>query len=66
SGFPGGLKVLNYKKLLARRPLAPMEKAVKGMLPKGPLGRSIFGNLRVYAESGHPHSGQNPTPVEVK
>ncbi|WGK68552.1 50S ribosomal protein L13 [Candidatus Haliotispira prima] len=66
SGFPGGLKVMNYKKLLARRPLAPIEKAVKGMLPKGPLGRDIFRNLRVYADNRHPHAGQDPTPVEVK
>ena len=66
SGFPGGLKVMNYKKLVARRPLAPMEKAVKGMLPKGPLGRDIFRNLRVYADGQHPHNGQNPIPVQVQ
>ena len=66
SGFPGGLKIMNYKKLVARRPLAPIEKAVKGMLPKGPLGREIFRNLRVYADVRHPHSSQNPCRVEVK
>ena len=66
SGFPGGLKVMNYQKLLARRPLAPMEKAIKGMLPKGPLGRDLFRNLRVYADAKHPHAGQNPLPLTVQ
>ncbi len=66
SGFPGGLKVMNYQKLAERRPLAPIEKAVKGMLPKGPLGREIFRNLRVYTDARHPHGSQNPTPLTVK
>ncbi len=66
SGFPGGLKVMNYKKLVARRPLAPIEKAVKGMLPKGPLGRDLFRNLRVYADSKHKHEGQQPISIEIK
>ena len=66
SGFPGGLKVMNYQKLLSRRPLAPMEKAVKGMLPKGPLGRRLFRNLRVYADAAHPHAGQNPLPLTIQ
>lgn len=66
SGFPGGLKVTNYKKLAARRPLYPIEKAIKGMLPKGPLGRDLFRNLRVYEGSEHPHEQQSPALVAVR
>lgn len=64
SGYPGGLRTENYETLIARKPTAPMEKAVKGMLPKGPLGRKLFRNLKVYAGDRHPHAAQKPQIVE--
>ncbi|MDR2433055.1 MAG: 50S ribosomal protein L13 [Treponema sp.] len=65
SGYPGGLKARNYEKVLARHPTAPLENAIKGMLPKGPLGRKLAKNARVYAGAVHPHGAQNPTPIEL-
>jgi len=50
SGFVGGIKSITYDKLIAKKPTDPMEIAIKGMLPKGPLGRKIFRNLRVYKD----------------
>lgn len=64
SGFPGGLYMDNFASLVARKPFAPVEKAVKGMLPKGPLGRQLFRNVKVYAGSEHPHIAQNPEKFE--
>ena len=60
SGYVGGLKVENYTKLLARKPTAPMEKAVRGMLPRGPLGNKLYRNVKIYAGSSHPHESQKP------
>lgn len=60
SGYVGGLKRETYKTLLERKPTEPMERAVKGMLPKGPLGRSLFRNLHVYADANHLHTAQKP------
>lgn len=60
SGYPGGLKVETFEKLQARIPEKILEKAVKGMLPKGPLGRSMYKNLKVYASDVHPHESQKP------
>ena len=60
SGYVGGLKRETYKVLLERKPTEPMERAVKGMLPKGPLGRSLFRNLHVYADANHLHTAQKP------
>lgn len=65
SGYPGGLKTMNYEKLSEKHPAWPMELAVKGMLPKGPLGRKLLKNVKVYAGSEHPHSGQNPQSIEI-
>ncbi|MDR2471076.1 MAG: 50S ribosomal protein L13 [Treponema sp.] len=65
SGYVGGLKSENYEKLAARHPTSPMELAVKGMLPKGPLGRKLFKNVKVYAGPGHPHAAQNPQPINL-
>jgi len=50
SGFVGGIKSITYNKLISKKPTDPMEIAIKGMLPKGPLGRKIFRNLRVYKD----------------
>lgn len=60
TGYLGGLKSTVYRDVLAKKPTFPMEKAVKGMLPKGPLGRKLFTNLKVYAGAQHPHAAQRP------
>jgi large subunit ribosomal protein L13 len=66
SGYPGGLKTQNYEKAAARHPTMPLENAIKGMLPKGPLGRKLAKNVKIYAGASHPHSAQNPAPIEVQ
>lgn len=65
SGYLGGLKTENYEKLVARKPTAPMEKAIKGMLPKGTLGNKLFSNVKVYANAVHPHAAQQPVKIEM-
>jgi large subunit ribosomal protein L13 len=65
TGYVGGLKTINYEKLAAKHPASPMEFAVKGMLPKGPLGRKLFKNVKVYAGPKHPHAAQNPQPINL-
>jgi large subunit ribosomal protein L13 len=65
SGYPGGLYAENYATELARKPTRPMELAVRGMLPKGPLGRKLFKNVKVYAGPNHPHAAQKPAALEV-
>lgn len=64
SGFPGGIKEESFEALLARRPEAVIERAVKGMLPKSRLGRDMGKKLKVYAGPGHPHAAQQPQPLE--
>ncbi|CAC13668.1 50S RIBOSOMAL PROTEIN L13 [Mycoplasmopsis pulmonis] len=66
SGYPGGLKVINAAKLRAKKPIAIVEKAVKGMLPHTKLGRQQFRNLYVYAGSVHKQEAQQPVRIEVK
>ncbi len=65
SGFPGGLKVETYAQLVEAKPTEPMRKAVKGMLPKGPLGNKLLSNVKIYAGSEHPHQSQNPKVFEL-
>lgn len=65
TGFPGGLKEVTFAKLIERHPTEPLEKAIRGMLPKGPLGRKLALNCKVYAESDHPHAAQQPVAIEV-
>jgi large subunit ribosomal protein L13 len=65
SGYVGGLKTDRFEKLIARRPAVPLELAIKGMLPKGPLGRKLFKNVKVYAGAEHPHGAQNPQALEL-
>ncbi|MFA7671841.1 MAG: 50S ribosomal protein L13 [Sphaerochaetaceae bacterium] len=65
TGYPGGLRSENYEKLVARKPTTPMEKAVKGMLPKGPLGYKMFTKVKVYAGDKHPHEAQQPIKIEI-
>ncbi len=65
SGIPGGFKAESYRDLLARKPEFPIEKAVKGMLPKNVLGRSMLTKLKIYASPDHPHIAQKPQPLKV-
>lgn len=60
SGYPGGLKEVKYKDLMAKKPVLAVEKAVKGMLPHNSLGRATAKKLKVYAGSEHPHAAQKP------
>ena len=64
SGYPGGLKSLSLGQLRAKRPERMIELAVKGMLPKNPLGRAMFRKLKVYAGAAHPHAAQQPVQWE--
>lgn len=65
SGYPGGFRAEPYGKVIARKPAWPLEKAIKGMLPKGALGRKIFKNLKVYAGPNHPHAAQKLVPLDI-
>ena len=65
SGYPGGLYETNFTKMQQRFPTRVLEKAVKGMLPKGPLGYAMIKKLKVYAGAAHPHSAQQPQVLEV-
>ncbi len=65
TGYPGGIKNINFEKLVAQKPEMVIQKAVKGMLPKGPLGRKMFSKLKVYAGVEHPHSAQQPRTLEI-
>lgn len=65
SGYPGGLRSLSFEKLEARTPGRAIELAVKGMLPRGPLGRAMFRKLHVYPGSVHPHTAQRPKPLAL-
>jgi large subunit ribosomal protein L13 len=60
SGIPGGFAKESYRNLSARKPEVPLEKAVKGMLPKSVLGREMLTKLKVYATPDHPHAAQKP------
>tara|TARA_B100002049_G_C15938392_1_gene315223 strand:- start:84 stop:515 length:432 start_codon:yes stop_codon:yes gene_type:complete len=60
SGYPGGIKSTSLKGLRESKPEALLEKAVKGMLPRNPLGRAVFRKLKVYAGDTHPHGAQQP------
>jgi large subunit ribosomal protein L13 len=65
TGYPGGLKARTFEKVIARHPTQPLENAIKGMLPKGPLGRKLAKNAKIYAGAEHPHAAQNPTAIEL-
>ena len=65
SGFPGGLKSESYSKVISRKPTFPVEHAVKGMLPKGTLGKKYLRKVKVYAGSQHPHEAQKPEILEL-
>ena len=65
SGYPGGLRAVAYRDLLEKNPERMIEKAVRGMLPKNSLGRSMLRKLKVYRGPDHPHQAQQPTPFEI-
>jgi large subunit ribosomal protein L13 len=65
SGYPGGLRAVAYSDLLEKHPERVIEKAVRGMLPKNSLGRSMLRKLKVYAGPEHPHQAQQPVPYEI-
>jgi len=61
----GGIKGISFKKLVEKAPTHPIEKAVKGMLPRGPLGRDMLRKLKVYAGTEHPHAAQQPQELNI-
>jgi len=63
--YPGGVREINFAKMQATHPTRALEKAVKGMLPKGPLGYAMLRKLKVYAGTAHPHSAQQPKTLEI-
>lgn len=65
SGYPGGIKSISFEKLRAEHPTRPIEKAVKGMLPRNPLGRAMFRKLKIYAGAEHPHAAQQPQSLKL-
>ncbi len=65
SGFPGGLKSMSFNKLQEHSPEKIIKLAVKGMLPRTPLGRAMFKKLKVYAGSEHPHGAQQPQALQL-
>lgn len=65
SGYPGGIKATRFADLIARHPERAIQLAVKGMLPRNPLGRACYRKLKVYAGPDHPHAAQQPKPLVV-
>ena len=65
TGYPGGIYETNFRKMQERFPGRAIEKAVKGMLPKGPLGYAMIKKLKVYAGNEHPHSAQQPKQLDI-
>lgn len=65
TGYPGGIKSTSFEKLVRKAPERIIEIAVKGMLPKGPLGRAMYRKLKVYAGPEHSHAAQQPKPLEI-
>lgn len=66
SGFPGGIKSITFEKLQSKNPVKIIELAVKGMLPKNPLGREMYRKLKVYAGNEHPHDAQQPKQLKIE
>lgn len=65
TGYPGGLKSITFEKLIDKAPERVLQSAVKGMLPKNPLGRAMFKKLKVYAGAEHPHASQQPKELSI-
>jgi large subunit ribosomal protein L13 len=66
TGYPGGIREVKAGRLLETHPERVIEAAVKGMLPRGPLGRRMFKKLKVYGGAKHPHAAQKPQPLEIQ
>ena len=65
TGYPGGIKHRTFEQLIDHAPERVIQSAVKGMLPKGPLGRAMFAKLKVYAGAEHPHAAQQPQALNI-
>jgi large subunit ribosomal protein L13 len=65
SGYPGGLKSMSFEKLIAHKGESPIELAVKGMVPRNPLGRAMLKKLKVYVGTEHPHAAQQPKELKI-
>jgi large subunit ribosomal protein L13 len=65
SGYPGGIKSETFGEMLDRKPADAVRRSVRGMLPKGPLGRQQLSKLKVYAGAAHPHAAQAPKPLQI-
>ena len=65
TGFPGGIKEISFEKLIDKAPERVLEAAVKGMLPRNPLGRDMYRKLKVYAGATHPHTAQQPQELKI-
>ena len=65
TGYVGGIKSISFEKLIQKAPERVIQTAVKGMLPKGPLGRVMFKKLKVYAGAEHPHTAQQPQELDI-
>ena len=66
TGYPGGIKEANFEKLQARKPAMIIQKAVRGMMPRGPLGRAMLEKLKVYGDDQHPHAAQQPQELKIE
>lgn len=66
TGYPGGIRSVSAGRLLETKPERVIEAAVRGMLPKNPLGRRMYSKLKVYAGPKHPHDAQKPEPMEIR
>ncbi|MEH6626937.1 MAG: 50S ribosomal protein L13 [Motiliproteus sp.] len=65
TGYPGGLRSISFEQMIKQAPERTLQFAVKGMLPKGPLGRAMFAKLKVYAGTTHPHAAQQPQELNI-
>jgi len=65
TGYPGGIRSASFEKLIDKAPERVLQRAVKGMLPRNPLGRAMFSKLKVYAGNEHPHAAQQPQPLNI-
>ena len=65
TGYIGGLKSISFDKLIDKKPEQVIQLAVKGMMPKGPLGRAMYSKLKVYAGANHPHAAQQPQELNI-
>ncbi|MBU2862513.1 50S ribosomal protein L13 [Reinekea marina] len=65
TGYPGGLKSMSFEKLIAHKGESPIELAVKGMIPRTPLGRAMLKKLKVYVGTEHPHTAQQPKELKI-